>query len=169
MVEDPFGAGTCLILVGLFFAAKLSKMTLLTISDYYRERYGRAIEVVCSLIIILSYLGWVSAQVTALGWCSTCCPGFTISIPVGMVLGTAHPRLHALRRHVVGGVTDFIQMIILVVGLSIIAVFAGQATWRRRLRVIALAQQQGPVPGSCPSGLRAGRVLLAAAITMMFG
>src|SRR5512144_235767 len=67
VVEDPFGAGTCLILVGLFFAGKLYKMTLLTISDYYRERFGRVIEVVCSLIIILSYLGWVSAQVTALG------------------------------------------------------------------------------------------------------
>ena len=37
VVEDPFGAGTCLILVGLFFAAKLYKMTLLTISDYYRS------------------------------------------------------------------------------------------------------------------------------------
>lgn len=41
VVEDPFGAGSCLILVGLFFAAKLYRMTLLTISDYYRERYGR--------------------------------------------------------------------------------------------------------------------------------
>jgi hypothetical protein len=31
-------------------------MTLLTISDYYRERYGRG-RGVCSLIIMLSYLG----------------------------------------------------------------------------------------------------------------
>ena len=67
VVEDPFGAGTCLILVGIFFAAKLYKMNLLTISDYYRERFGRSVEVLCSLIIMLSYLGWVSAQVTALG------------------------------------------------------------------------------------------------------
>ena len=67
VIEDPFGAGSCLILVGVFFAAKLYKMNLLTISDYYRERYGRVVEVACSLIIMLSYLGWVSAQVTALG------------------------------------------------------------------------------------------------------
>ena len=40
VVEDPFGAGFCLILVGLFFAGKLYRMTLLTISDYYRERFG---------------------------------------------------------------------------------------------------------------------------------
>jgi Na+/proline symporter len=42
-------------------------MNLMTIGDYYRQRFGRTVEVVCSLIIMLSYLGWVSAQVTALG------------------------------------------------------------------------------------------------------
>ena len=89
VVEDPFGAGTCLILVGLFFASKLYKMTLLTISDYYRERYGRAVEVVCSLIIILSYLGWVSAQVTALGLVFNLLSDGAISVPMGMVLGMA--------------------------------------------------------------------------------
>ena len=31
LVEDPFGAGTCLILVGMFFAARLYKLNLLTI------------------------------------------------------------------------------------------------------------------------------------------
>lgn len=67
VVEDPFGAGTCLILVGAFFAAKLYKMNLLTIGDFYRERYGKGVEIFCSIAIILSYLGWVAAQITALG------------------------------------------------------------------------------------------------------
>ena len=56
-------------------------MTLLTISDYYRERYGRGVEVFCSLIIILSYLGWVSAQVTALGLVFNVLSGGAIAIP----------------------------------------------------------------------------------------
>lgn len=81
VVEDPFGAGMCLILVGLFFAAKLYRMTLLTISDYYRERYGRVVEIICSLIIMLSYLGWVSAQVTALGLVFNLLSGGSLSIP----------------------------------------------------------------------------------------
>src|SRR5438270_813816 len=67
IVEDPFGAGFCLILVGLFFAIKLYKHNLLTIGDFYRQRYGRGVEVFCSAAIILSYLGWVAAQITALG------------------------------------------------------------------------------------------------------
>ncbi len=54
VVEDPFGAGFCLIFVGLFFAGKLYKMTLLTISDYYRERYGRVVEVLQKLTPFIS-------------------------------------------------------------------------------------------------------------------
>ncbi|KQM71193.1 sodium:solute symporter family protein [Xylophilus sp. Leaf220] len=127
VVEDPFGAGTCLILVGLFFAARLYRMTLLTISDYYRERYGRAVEVVCSLIIMLSYLGWVSAQVTALGLVFNVLSAGAIPVPAGMVIGVVSILAYTL----FGGmwsvaVTDFIQMIILVGGLAILAVFAGR-------------------------------------------
>ncbi len=126
VVEDPFGAGSCLILVGLFFAARLYRMNLLTISDYYRERYGRAVEVVCSLLIMLSYLGWVSAQVSALGLVFSLLSGGAISMPVGMVIGVVSILAYTL----FGGmwsvaITDFIQMIILVVGLSVIAIFAG--------------------------------------------
>lgn len=125
VVEDPFGAGTCLILVGLFFAGKLYKMNLLTISDYYRERFGRTVEVLCSVIIMLSYLGWVSAQVTALGLVFNLLSEGAISIPVGMTIGVVSILAYTL----FGGmwsvaITDFIQMIILVVGLSIITVFA---------------------------------------------
>ncbi len=126
VVEDPFGAGMCLILVGLFFAAKLYRMTLLTISDYYRARYGRAVEIICSLIIMLSYLGWVSAQVTALGLVFNLLSQGSISIPMGMTIGV----LSILAYTLFGGmwsvaVTDFVQMIILVSGLLILAVFAG--------------------------------------------
>lgn len=67
VVEDPFGAGFCLVLVGAFFAARLYRMNLLTIGDFYRQRFGKGVEIFCSLAIILSYLGWVAAQVTALG------------------------------------------------------------------------------------------------------
>ena len=126
VIEDPFGAGTCLILVGLFFAGRLYKMTLLTISDYYRERFGRTVEVVCSLIIMLSYLGWVSAQVTALGLVFNVLSDGVISMPTGMVIGVVSILAYTL----FGGmwsvaVTDFMQMIILVIGLAVLAVYAG--------------------------------------------
>ena len=67
VIEEPFGSGMALILVGMFFARKLYKMDLLTIGDFYRRRYGKKIELACAFFIILSYLGWVGAQVAALG------------------------------------------------------------------------------------------------------
>ena len=142
VVEDPFGAGSCLILVGLFFAARLYRMTLLTISDYYRERFGRSVEVICSLIIMVSYLGWVSAQVTALGLVFNVLSAGAISLPLGMTIGVISILAYTL----FGGmwsvaVTDFIQMIILVVGLAILAVFAGhQAGGADKVLALAVSQ-----------------------------
>ncbi|HEX6267614.1 MAG TPA: sodium:solute symporter, partial [Burkholderiales bacterium] len=40
LAADPFGASLCLILAGLFFAARLYRLNLLTIGDYYRLRYN---------------------------------------------------------------------------------------------------------------------------------
>jgi len=169
VVEDPFGAGTCLILVGLFFAAKLYRMTLLTISDYYRARYGRTVEVACSIIIILSYLGWVSAQVTALGLVFNLLSAGQISIELGMIIGTASILAYTL----FGGmwsvaVTDFIQMIILVVGLMIIAVFASQQAGGAD-KVIALAASKDLFNFLPEPSFTEIVFFIGAAITMMFG
>jgi SSS family transporter len=169
IVEDPFGAGTCLILVGMFFASKLYKMTLLTISDYYRERFGRTIEVVCSLIIILSYLGWVSAQVTALGLVFNLLSDGAISIPAGMILGTASILAYTL----FGGmwsvaVTDFMQMIILVIGLAIIAMFAADQAGGAD-KVIALATSKDLFQFWPEPSFTEMVTFFGAAITMMLG
>ena len=44
--EEPFGVGFCLILTGLFFAAKLWNLKLLTIGDFFRKKFGTTAEVV---------------------------------------------------------------------------------------------------------------------------
>jgi solute:Na+ symporter, SSS family len=169
VVEDPFGAGTCLILVGVFFASRLYRMNLLTISDFFRERFGRSVEVVCSLIIMLSYLGWVSAQVTALGLVFNVLSQGAISIPVGMVIGVVSILAYTL----FGGmwsvaITDFIQMIILVGGLAILAVFASfQAGGADK--VIALAASRDMFNFFPEPNFKDIIFFVAAAITMMLG
>ena len=142
VIEDPFGAGLCLILVGMFFAGKLYRMKLLTIADYYRERYGPQVEVVCTLIIMVSYLGWVSAQVSALGLVFNVLSDGVISMPLGMGIGVVSILAYTL----FGGmwsvaITDFIQMIILVCGLATLAVFAGGQAGGAE-RVMALAESK---------------------------
>jgi Na+/proline symporter len=118
IVADPFGASLCLILVGLFFAAPLYRMNLLTVGDFYRKRFGRSIETATSLAIIVSYLGWVGAQITALGLVFNVLSDGEISRTAGMWIGSSTILIYTLS----GGmwavaITDFLQMIIIVIGM----------------------------------------------------
>lgn len=169
IIEDPFGAGTCLILVGLFFAAKLYRLNLLTIGDFYRQRFGKGVEVFCSTAIILSYLGWVAAQITALGLVFSVLTNGAMSETTGMVVGT----LAVLVYVVVGGFlavawTDFIQMIVLVIGLSIIAVFASDLAGGAD-KVFALAQQKELWNFLPPPTFTEIAMFVGAGLTMMLG
>jgi SSS family transporter len=118
VVADPFGASLCLILVGLFFAAPLYRMNLLTIGDYYKKRFGRAVEVLTTIAIVISYLGWVGAQITALGLVFNVVSGGEISRLNGMLIGSSTILIYTL----FGGmwavaITDFIQMIVIMLGM----------------------------------------------------
>jgi SSS family transporter len=169
IVEDPFGAGTCLILVGLFFAAKLYRQNLLTIGDFYRRRFGRGIEVFCSSVIILSYLGWVAAQITALGLVFSVLTNGAMSETAGMIIGT----LLVLVYVVIGGFlavawTDFIQMIVLVVGLSIIAIFASDLAGGSD-KVFAMVNSKELWNFLPPPSFTDIAFFIGAAVTMMLG
>src|SRR5271169_1473816 len=118
VVADPFGASMCLILVGLFFAAPLYRMNLLTIGDFYKKKFGRSIEVLTTIAIVISYLGWVGAQITALGLVFNVVSGGEISKLAGMWIGSGTILIYTL----FGGmwavaITDFLQMIIICLGM----------------------------------------------------
>jgi SSS family transporter len=169
IVEDPFGAGTCLILVGMFFAARLYKLNLLTIGDFYRQRYGKGIEVFCSVAIIISYLGWVAAQITALGLVFTVLTNGAMSETAGMIVGT----LAVLVYVVIGGFlavawTDFIQMIVLVVGLTIIAIFSADLAGGTG-KVLAMAGEKELWNFLPPASFTDVAFFVGAAVTMMLG
>ena len=169
VVEDPFGASMCLVLVGAFFAARLYKMNLLTIGDYYRQRYGKGVEIFCSVAIILSYLGWVAAQITALGLVFSMLTGGWISLTAGMLIGTGLVLAYVL----IGGMlavawTDFVQMIVLVCGLSFIAYLAGEQAGGAD-EVIELAQQHEWFKFLPENTAHDWIFFIAAAITMMLG
>ncbi len=118
VVSDPFGSSLCLILVGLFFAAPLYRMNLLTIGDFYKKRFGRTVEVATTLAIVISYLGWVGAQITALGLVFNVVSGGEIAKVTGMWIGSITILIYTF----FGGmwavaVTDLIQMVIIVIGM----------------------------------------------------
>ena len=122
VIADPFGSAMCLIIVGLVFAKRLYRMNLMTISDYYKNRYGRAVEIIVSLCIVISYLGWVAAQIKALGLVFNVVSGGAISMNTGMIIGSVSVLVYTL----MGGmwsvaITDFLQMIIIVIGIIYIS------------------------------------------------
>ncbi len=125
-ISDPFGASLALILFGLFFARPLYRMKLLTLGDFFRQRYNRPIEMVISLAIALSYLGWVSAQVVALGLVFNVLSDGVITQVQGITIGAAVVLLYTL----FGGMwsvalTTLVQMTVIVLGLLWIAKLVG--------------------------------------------
>jgi len=169
VIEDPFGSSMCLILVGLFFARKLYRMNLMTIGDYYRRRYNRTVEIMVSLCIVISYLGWVSAQITALGLVFNILSQGSISLPIGMIIGASIVLLYTL----FGGMwsvalTDFFQMTIIVAGLLYIAyVVSGMAGGADK--VVAHAAAAGKFEFAPALTSKDILAFVAAWVTMMFG
>jgi SSS family transporter len=130
VVADPFGSSLCLILAGLFFARRLYRLNLLTIGDYYRLRYNRTVEVLCTLCIVASYLGWVAAQIKALGLVFNVVTDGVVTQPLGMVIGAAI----VLTYTTFGGMfsvamLDFVQITVIMGGMlyigSVISGLAG--------------------------------------------
>ena len=122
VVADPFGSSLCLILAGLFFARRLYRLNLLTIGDYYRMRYGRTVEVLCTLCIVASYLGWVSAQIKALGLIFNVVSQGMVSQSAGMMMGTMIVLIYTT----FGGmfsvaILDFVQITVIMGGMLYIA------------------------------------------------
>lgn len=122
---DPFGATVCLTLVAFLFARSFYRMELLTIGDFYHKRYGKTVEVVTSLAIAISYLGWTSAQLTALGLViDVLFP--SLGLMISILIGAFIVALYTL----FGGMwsvalTDLVQTGAIVIGLIIVAMLLG--------------------------------------------
>lgn len=127
VIEDPFGASLCLFLFGFFFVRKLYRMNLLTIGDLFRIRYGQNVELISSFFMLLTFFGYIAAQFVALGIILQVVlsqTGIAISMPTAIILCSIIVTAYTM----IGGmwavsITDFVQSILIVVGLVIVVVF----------------------------------------------
>jgi SSS family solute:Na+ symporter len=116
VIEDPFGAALCLFLVGAFIAKKLYQLNLHTIGDYFRMRYSPTIEMISSIFMVLSYIGWIAAQFLAMAYLLSII--FQIPPQSGLVISMIFVASYTL----IGGMwsvaaTDIVQTVIIGVGL----------------------------------------------------
>lgn len=121
VIEDPFGAALCLILVGAFYARPLYRMNILTFNDFFKLRFSRAAEVISAVFMVPSYFGWIAAQLVALAIVFQAISGLPLTYGILICAGVV-----VLYTYIGGmwavSVTDSIQTVLIIVGLVVLAV-----------------------------------------------
>ena len=125
VIEDPFGGALCLVLFGRFFLRPMYRMNVLTIGDVYRKIFGRRVEFFASVFMVPVYFGYVAAQLVAMALIFTTVTD--ISIAQGIMVSAAIVVCYTF----LGGmwaisIADFIQTLLIVIGLVWVAVLVTQ-------------------------------------------
>jgi Na+/proline symporter len=96
-------------------------MNILTFGDFYRIKFNRNTEIISSFFMIASYFGWIAAQLVALGIILNVISGFPILyvIVLSAIMVATYTFLGGLWAI---SVTDFMQTIIIIIGLTILAI-----------------------------------------------
>jgi solute:Na+ symporter, SSS family len=119
VIEDPFGAALCLLLIGLFYARPLYRLNLYTFSDYFGQRFGKNAEIISAIFMIPSYFSWIAAQFVALALILQAVAG--IPFLVGVLICASVVLFYTF----IGGmwsisITDTIQTVLIILGLGYI-------------------------------------------------
>lgn len=118
VVSDPIGAFLCLIILGLFFARRFYNMNVITIADFFYNRYGKMIEIFMGIAICLSYVGWIAAQFTAFGNVLSFMLNEAISANAGIIIGASIIVMYTFKGGMLAvAINDFIQAAIISVSL----------------------------------------------------
>jgi SSS family transporter len=121
VIEDPFGGVLCLVLFGLIFVRPLYRMKIITLGDLFRNRYGSLVEYVASFCMLLTFFGYIAAQLLALGFL------LEIILGIPLIWGIVGSAIFVTTYTIFGGMwaislTDFLQSIVIIIGLIAVSV-----------------------------------------------
>lgn len=124
VMEDPFGAFLCLVLFGLFLVRPLYRRNLMTLGDLFRDAYGPRVELVASFCMILTFVGYIAAQLVALGIL------FELVFGLDPLTGRVLSAVIVTAYTTAGGmwavsITDFVQSLVIMVGMVLLCLFLG--------------------------------------------
>ncbi len=116
---DPIGISLCLVITGLFIAGPMWRMNVLTIPDFFRLRYGKVAEIICALILVPSYFGWIAAQFVALATILSQMYGGSLSgwIVAVAIIGSGYSLMGGMWSITI---TDALQLILIIAGLLVL-------------------------------------------------
>jgi SSS family transporter len=121
VIEDPFGGFLCLFLFALIFVKPLYRQNILTLGDLFRKAYGHKIEYASSLFMLITFFGYVAAQIIALSILFESV--FGMDGNTGKLVSATIVAIYTSA----GGmwavsITDFIQSIVIVAGLLFLSI-----------------------------------------------
>lgn len=120
----PIGLALCLFLTGIFFAKPMNRMNLTTLPDFYRRKYGRTVEVIAALIMVLSFSLLLGGNLVAGGYL------FQTFLGTSFTTGVLIIALVIFSYTIAGGLfavayTDVIQAVVALVGSLTLVAFVG--------------------------------------------
>jgi Na+/proline symporter len=113
---DPFCYGIAIIIVGLFFAARLRGRDLVTFADLFRNRFSPTVERLVVFVLLPGSIFWAAAQIRVFGVMLNSSAG--MGLASGLLIAAVAVGIYS----VVGGlladaVTDMIQGLVVMAGL----------------------------------------------------
>lgn len=144
---DPFGYATCLLLMGLLFAAPLWRRGLSTFADLFRVRFGPGAERLCVLIVAPTSLMWAAAQIRAFAHVLGHAGGLEIEAAIALSAAVV------IGYTTVGGtladaLTDVVQGAVLMAGLLLLLALAYTSGEWSALAQVPQAHRALVAPGS---------------------
>ena len=120
----PLGLALCLFLTGAFFAKPMNRLKLITLGDFYRLKYGRTVEVIASLLMVLSFSFLLAGNLVAGGYL------FQTFMGTSYAVGVLSIAAVVLVYTVAGGLfavayTDAIQVVIALIGSLVLIGYIG--------------------------------------------
>ncbi|MFZ5801620.1 MAG: sodium:solute symporter family protein [Candidatus Omnitrophota bacterium] len=119
VIADPFGAGLCLILSGLFFVRFFRRFGFTTIIHFFEARYGKKTASIFGLLYVPVYLGWVGGQLLAFGLILHSLTGLPVSVAVATATAVVLLYTYSGGMWAVAA-TDLVQMFFIILGLGIL-------------------------------------------------
>ncbi len=122
-IFDPWGAGLCLIIAGLFFVRLMRRGGFVTLVDFFEVRYGQKMGFLASIVLVVAEMGWVGSLLVAFGVVLQYFSGLPLAwgITISCVVLIFYTYMGGMWSVTV---TDVYQMILLILGLVIMVPFA---------------------------------------------
>ncbi|MCS3902460.1 Na+/proline symporter [Methylohalomonas lacus] len=116
---EPFAYALCLVLLGLFFAARLWRNNYTTFGDFFEQRYSSGVGRLFVFLVVPAGVLWAAAQVRAFGQVVSVISDVDTNVAITIaaavvVIYTAAGGLMAT------AVTDVIQGLALLIGLLVL-------------------------------------------------